>query len=508
MKKSILLFFICFLMTFLLCSCCLFHETVTDEAIAPTCTTYGLTEGKHCTKCNKILVPQQKLDALGHSEELVSNALPATCTDDGYTQSIICSDCGEALVPQEKIDALGHSNALLATGISPTCTSVGATDKFKCKVCFKVTEHTVIEKLEHNYVSEKCIYCNKDLNNKIDYTDLDFFSSQEGYRYFETQENGEAMRLLYDEMKSTAFDFHNSTYKNAQPRTIHGATHYVVERFNYNNYGLTKQEAAIVKILLRKDHPILYWITFPVLIDEYNIYLSTVSEYANASERAKLNQIVYDEIDHYVSLAENETTAYNTALIYYEALIKNNDYAYNSQNEPETALWAHSIIGAFTHNKFVCEGYAKLFQLLLNISNIENKLVEGKTPEAYHVWNMVRMDNGEWFWFDVTYGETTSQSNALNYFYFCAVSSKFKNHTPAGTTLGGNMGGPRVNEQLPEVKNMRFYYKGIMALEQTIELDDNTYEICGYKTLKKKSGFSPTPAIIVYNGVVYNVINK
>ena len=43
------------------------HTEVVDKAIAPTCTETGLTEGKHCLECNKVLVKQKVLKALGHS---------------------------------------------------------------------------------------------------------------------------------------------------------------------------------------------------------------------------------------------------------------------------------------------------------------------------------------------------------------------------------------------------------------------------------------------------------
>ena len=42
------------------------HTVVTDSAVAPTCTTTGLTEGSHCSVCSKVITAQTTVPALGH----------------------------------------------------------------------------------------------------------------------------------------------------------------------------------------------------------------------------------------------------------------------------------------------------------------------------------------------------------------------------------------------------------------------------------------------------------
>ena len=102
-------------LTLALAACGCNHEEVIDSGTPATCTAAGMTEGKHCALCEKVLVQQAEIPATGHIEEVVP-AVEATCTTAGSTEGKKCSACGEVLVAAENVAALGH------TTTSGTCT--------------------------------------------------------------------------------------------------------------------------------------------------------------------------------------------------------------------------------------------------------------------------------------------------------------------------------------------------------------------------------------------------
>ena len=78
------------------------HTEVIDASVAPTCAETGLTEGKHCSTCNAVIIAQTTIEKLQHNygTEIVINE--ATCTQGG-TKKIICDNCSEEVTQEYEL---------------------------------------------------------------------------------------------------------------------------------------------------------------------------------------------------------------------------------------------------------------------------------------------------------------------------------------------------------------------------------------------------------------------
>lgn len=109
-----------------------FHANVnTLAAVKVTCVADGLTEGKQCADCGKVLVAQETISSaeLHAAHEAAGNHKPAqayvfpTCTQVGFTSGTKCTECEIVIVAPEEIPATGHTYN--TKEIAPTCQTVG-----------------------------------------------------------------------------------------------------------------------------------------------------------------------------------------------------------------------------------------------------------------------------------------------------------------------------------------------------------------------------------------------
>ena len=188
------------------------HTEVIDKGIPATCTSAGISDGKHCSVCNAITKKQEAVAALGHTE-VIDAAVAATCTTPGKTEGKHCKTCNLELVKQEVVTA--SHDIKKRTYAKVTCEDNGSVELY-CAKCQNVLGYETILKghyfVDHEYAQitqpeigdlckgfnygDVCEYCNKVfiapgkytitgnlLNNGNGFTTLEKWTGEEEFTF-------------------------------------------------------------------------------------------------------------------------------------------------------------------------------------------------------------------------------------------------------------------------------------------------------------------------------------
>ena len=110
------------------------HTEVKDVAVAPTCEKTGLTEGKHCSTCNKVLTKQGVIPALGH--DYVKGVCTRcgdtiTCVDATTIKGSNVTSSGKIKLTWDKIDNAAKYQVYRSTSSDGSYSKVGTVTELK-----------------------------------------------------------------------------------------------------------------------------------------------------------------------------------------------------------------------------------------------------------------------------------------------------------------------------------------------------------------------------------------
>ena len=122
------------------------HTPVTDESVAATCTTFGKTEGSHCSACGTVITAQTETQKLPHDFSAWETVVEPTCTAFGLEKRT-CA-CGQTEYNVK--DVLEHT-PVTDESVNATCTTFGKTEGSHCSACgVTLVAQDIIAPIGHN----------------------------------------------------------------------------------------------------------------------------------------------------------------------------------------------------------------------------------------------------------------------------------------------------------------------------------------------------------------------
>ena len=150
--------------------------------------------------------------------------------------------------------------------------------------------------------------------------------------------------------------------------------------------------------------------------------------YEKNAVKNKVEEIVTSIIKEDMSDIEKE-------IAIHDYIVSHAEYDAAGYESGQAAPESHSAYGILINGVGVCDGYAKAIYELLNRVGIECKFVTGNVVNGEgHAWNIVKLDDGEWYnldvtWDDPTYIYSNNNENHISHEFFNMKSEIFnENH--------------------------------------------------------------------------------
>lgn len=312
-----------------------------------------------------------------------------------------------------------------------------------------------LERLEAFYVSEEALgewrkeKGEQNAEGEADTASNAFleYGSDYGYRDMLKRSNGVSRQYAYQKLDELARKF-TVNKENASGIDVGGEILQAAGIVDLEGYNLTAAEKVEVYFTFRHDNPQYFWLSNSVVYSNNSLVAVTYDEYQSGTTRfAVLEEIVGTMQTVYQSKILNGDDNYHKVLKIHDSLIADIEYSQDT-----TIPISHSIAGAMTSARSaVCEGYAKVMQVVMNCYGINNIYVTGDAGGG-HAWNMVQMNDGNYYWLDATWDD--QKDEIFQHDYFLVGNNNFTDHTADGPANTGS----NFLYELPEAPESDYVY--------------------------------------------------
>ncbi len=185
-----------------------------------------------------------------------------------------------------------------------------------------------------------------------------------------------------------------------------------------------------VYFMFRHDNPVFYFYgTVVVAFTDGSIGITVAdNSYLSASSRAAYQTAIKNYLVSSEKLVHNDYTRtdYQNALELYKKLMNTMEYAPNGSSDQP---YFYTVLGGIYYHTGVCESYARIYNLMLNYHGIDNILITGRSHGEDHGWNLLKLDDGKYYFADATWDDKGSANDNDNRYFAKGTTVFYSDHT-------------------------------------------------------------------------------
>ena len=199
----------------------------------------------------------------------------------------------------------------------------------------------------------------------------------------------------------------------------------------------------VLKALI-SDFPEFFWLSGYVKAnaeyvsgsDKGNVTVSMgIYDYWLENDLAKARKEFNENLNNFLREAREIQDDWESIRFVHDRIIDMTAYDDESYELGEASnammnAYSNSAYGPLVEGIALCGGYAKLFELVMHRLGFECEYITGTADGGSHAWNLILLDNGDYYHVDLTWDDPDREDGIILYNYFCVNDEMIaKTHT-------------------------------------------------------------------------------
>ena len=299
--------------------------------------------------------------------------------------------------------------------------------------------------------SEDIIYITEEFSPIIysPETELNFTPGVTMNRFYGSGGQVDATIFFYNQLTATQKELYNQIFAAGPVAELK----IDVSKLNYGTQSdadvlseMVSQDMMMTMSALIEDKPMCFWYgdyTSSMGLQVPSINNNNTTKLKSLKIKFDLKQEDFTDYNDVIEKQAELINKINGISVYgfsrHEKVKSINDYLAKSIVYTDVPN-AHNPYGALVNGMCVCDGYAEAFKILCDREGIPCLNVVGNTPKGGHKWNMVQMEDNQWYLVDVTWNDDTEGETSYIYYSYLLSGSGtkapyFSNNTVADSTV-------------------------------------------------------------------------
>ena len=229
---------------------------------------------------------------------------------------------------------------------------------------------------------------------------------------------------FYDRLNKVSLKYLSTSVSGVANYNMNGSVwYYSTDGVDFGDLGLSVEKATALYKWFRYNHPQYYFLSSTSRNHGSTLFPYLYENMVDGEDRAKITNELFDKLDGWIrEVEDNAATTYQKVLYANNLICETvtyNDNAVKPGHTDELTL-CQSLYSTVMLEDTVCAGYSMVITAMMNAMGVDATagISYSQARRTGHAWNVVRLDNGQFYCVDTCWNDLNDPVNYPDLSYY------------------------------------------------------------------------------------------